>query len=88
MEFEGLPARFLYVGVRSPGFRFCASTMGQVSAVSLVVSPMAVRQIGDDTYHEDREVLVMHCTIDDREASEEFASDWRVGLGNAFCEST
>ena len=43
------------------------------------------------TYHENRNMLVVHCTIDDREEDEEFvetiqqfASDWSLGLGNAL----
>ncbi len=47
------------------------------------------------TYHADRSRLVVHCTIDDREESEEFiesirefVSDWGIGLSNAFPENT
>ena len=47
------------------------------------------------TYHADRNALVVHCTIDDREEEEEFietiqqfASDWRLGLGIAVQENT
>ena len=47
------------------------------------------------TYHEDRNMLVVHCTIDDREEDEEFVesilefvSDWGFGLGNALPENT
>ncbi len=47
------------------------------------------------TYHEDRSMLVVHCTIDDREEGnefiesiQEFVSDWGIGLGNALLEST
>lgn len=43
------------------------------------------------TYHKDRNRLVVHCTIDDREESEEFVesieafvSDWGYGLSNAL----
>ncbi len=45
------------------------------------------------TYHEDRAMLLVHCTIDDREVDTEFSesillfmSDWRIGLSNAFPE--
>ena len=41
------------------------------------------------TYHQDRNMLVVHCTIDDQEEDEEFiesiqefASDWGFGLSN------
>jgi len=47
------------------------------------------------TYHKDRNMLVVHCTIDDREENKEFiesikgfVSDWSFGLGNALPEST
>lgn len=47
------------------------------------------------TYHEERAMLVVHCTIDDREVDAEFnesillfMSDWRFGLSNAFAEIT
>ena len=47
------------------------------------------------TYHEERAMLVVHCTIDDREVDTEFTesilvfiSDWRFGLSNAFPENT
>jgi len=47
------------------------------------------------TYHEDRNMLVVHCTIDDQEEGkefiesiQEFVSDWGIGLGNALLEST
>lgn len=47
------------------------------------------------TYHEDRNMLVVHCTIDDREEDEEFiesinefAADWSYGIGNALPENT
>jgi len=47
------------------------------------------------TYHEDRNMLVVHCTIDDREEDEEFiesinefAADWGYGIGNALPENT
>lgn len=47
------------------------------------------------TYHEDRAMLVVHCTIDDRKTDTElvesillFMSDWRLGLSNAFPETT
>lgn len=46
-------------------------------------------------YHEDRNRLVVHCTIDDREEDEEFvesiqqfASDWGVGLADVLREGT
>ena len=45
------------------------------------------------TYHQDRNMLVVHCTIDDREEDEdfiesirEFASDWGAGLSIVFPE--
>ncbi len=45
------------------------------------------------TYHEDRNMLVVHCTIDDREEDQEFIesiqdfiSDWGTGIGNAIPE--
>lgn len=47
------------------------------------------------TYHEERAMLVVHCTIDDREVDMEFlesillfVSDWRLGLSNAFPDPT
>lgn len=47
------------------------------------------------TYHEGRNMIVVHCTIDDQEEDEEFietirefATDWSCGLGNALPEST
>jgi len=47
------------------------------------------------TYHENRNMLVVHCTIDDREEGkelvesiQEFVSDWGFGLGNALPETT
>ena len=47
------------------------------------------------TYQEERAMLVVHCTIDDREVDTEFTesillfiSDWRFGLSNAFPEIT
>lgn len=47
------------------------------------------------TYHEDRKILVVHCTIDDRDEDEEFvetikdfAADWGFGLANALPENT
>lgn len=47
------------------------------------------------TYHEGRNVVVVHCTIDDQEEDEEFietirefAADWSYGLGNALPENT
>jgi len=47
------------------------------------------------TFHEDRSMLVVHCTIDDQEEGnefiesiQEFVSDWGIGLGNALLEST
>lgn len=47
------------------------------------------------TYHENRNMLVVHCTIDDREEDREFiesiqqfVSDWGIGLGNALPEHT
>lgn len=47
------------------------------------------------TYHEDRNMLVVHCTIDDREEDkefiesiQEFVSDWGIGLGNVLPGST
>ena len=47
------------------------------------------------TYHADRKMLVVHCTIDDREESEEFVesiekfvSDWGIGLKNALLEGS
>jgi len=46
------------------------------------------------TYHEARNMLVVHCTIDDQEEAEEFietiqefASEWRLGLSNVFPEN-
>ncbi len=46
------------------------------------------------TWHEDRNMLVVHCTIDDREEDEEFiesieefAADWSRGLSNALPEN-
>jgi len=46
------------------------------------------------TYHQDRSMLIIHCTIDDREEGEEFiesiqefVSDWKIGLGDALPES-
>lgn len=47
------------------------------------------------TYHEDRKVFVVHCTIDDREEDEEFietiqefANNWGHGLINALSKNT
>ena len=47
------------------------------------------------TYHEGRNMLVVHCTIDDQEEDEEFietirefTADWSCGLGNALPENT
>ncbi len=47
------------------------------------------------TYHVDRKMLVVHCTIDDRdedtefiESIQEFVCDWGIGLDNAFPENT
>ncbi len=47
------------------------------------------------TYREDQNMLVIHCTIDDREEGQEFIesiqefiSDWDIGLGNAIPKST
>ena len=47
------------------------------------------------TYHEGRNMLVVHCTIDDREEDkefiesiQEFVSDWGYGLGNALPDHT
>lgn len=47
------------------------------------------------TYHDDRNKLVVHCTIDDREEDEEFietirefAADWSRGLVKAFPGNT
>jgi len=47
------------------------------------------------TYHEKRNMVVVHCTIDDREEDEEFietirefAADWSYGLSNALPENT
>ena len=46
------------------------------------------------TYHQDRNMLVVHCTIDDKEEDEEFVesirefvSDWGVGLSNGLPEN-
>ena len=46
------------------------------------------------TYHQDRNRLVVHCTIDDQDEDEEFidtikefASDWGSGLDNALPEN-
>jgi len=46
------------------------------------------------TYHEERNKLVVHCTIDDQEEEEEFietieqfASDWSLGLRDALPEN-
>jgi len=46
------------------------------------------------TYHEDRNMLVVHCTIDDREEDEEFVetikefvADWGFGLDHALPKS-
>jgi hypothetical protein len=43
------------------------------------------------TYHDDRNMLVVHCTIDDRdedaefiETIDEFVADWGFGLTNAL----
>ena len=47
------------------------------------------------TFHEDRDRLIIHCTIDDQEEGkefigsiQEFVSDWGIGLGHAIPEST
>lgn len=47
------------------------------------------------TYHEKRTMLVIHCTIDDREGDEEFIEsirtfllDWRHGLSDALPDIT
>ena len=47
------------------------------------------------TYHEKQSMLVIHCTIDDREADKEFiesiqqfVSDWSHGLSNATAKIT
>ena len=47
------------------------------------------------TYHQQRNMLVIHCTIDDREEDrefiesiEEFVADWGNGLGSALPEYT
>jgi hypothetical protein len=47
------------------------------------------------TYHPTRNMLVVHCTIDDREEDpefietiREFAADWGAGLTNAFAQNT
>lgn len=43
------------------------------------------------TYHEDRNMLLIHCTINDQEVDvdfsesiEEFVSDWGIGLSSAL----